>query len=165
MESGEHIIHIYGDKFWRNSQFFGVGRQCAVWYTYYDAGSNQDECAKLHPEVLLSPDQYPITTRAYEFMNANAQQTIQALLAARAKIVVGYIRGYASGKIKIDDAEMQLDYNMLINDGKSEWDKEMELLDKWLETLLPHNQLKNQADMVDSMYKIMGGTPLKIYVL
>jgi hypothetical protein len=164
MESGEHIIHIYGDKFWQSPHFFGTGRQCAVWYSYYDAGNNQDECAKLHPEVLLSPDQYPITTKAYEFMNANAQQTIQALLAARAKIVVGYIRGYASGEIKIDEAVMKMDYNILITDGKAEWEKEMELLDKWLETLLPHNQLKNQAEMIDSMYKIMGGTPLKMCV-
>ena len=163
LESGEHIIHIYGDKFWRNPHFFGNGRQCAVWYTYYNT-MDQDECARLHPEVILSPDQYPVSTRTYEFMNSNAQQTIQALLAAKAKIVVGYTRGYASGKIKIDDAEMQLDYQMLISDGKAEWDKEVELLDTWLETLLPQNQLKMQSEMIDNMYKIMGGSPQKIYV-
>jgi hypothetical protein len=164
LESGEHIIHIYGGKFWHNPHFFGTGRQCAVWYTYYDAGDEQDECARQHPEVLLSPDQYPTTTKAYEFMNSNAQQTIMGLLAAKAKMTVGYIKGYASGKVQIDDAEMTLDYNMFISDGKAEWDKELELLDTWMDTLMPHNQLKNQAEMVDSMYKIMSGVPLKTYV-
>jgi hypothetical protein len=163
MESGEHIVHIYGDKFWRSPHLFGKGQQCAIWYTFYDTNDYED-CARKHPEVILSPDQYPITARKYEFMNSNAQQTIQALLAAKAKMVVGYTKGYASGKVKIDDAEMQLEYNMFISDGKAEWEKELQLLDTWLEGLLPKNLLKNQAEWIESLRTIMSGTPLKIYV-
>jgi len=163
MESGEHIIHIYGDKFWQSPHFFGRGRQCAVWYTYYDS-TDPDECARVNSEVMLSPDQYPISSRKYEFMNANAKQTIQALLAAKAKQVVGYTKGYASGEIKIDDAVMKLDYTMFINDGKAEWEKEIQALDTWLETLLPHHLLAKQKEMIESMRAIMSGTPLQIYV-
>jgi hypothetical protein len=169
--NGTHIIHLLstpGSKFSFNhmpgttGMFGGIG--CYVWYTYYDTEKNSDECAKNNTDVLLTPDQFPISVQSFEFMNQQAKQTIQNLLLAKAKMTLGYIRGYASGEVTIPNATMKLDYNMLIQDGRDEWKYELDIFTKWLEMLHPHNQLKYQKDMIDSMYDILGAIPNKIYV-
>jgi len=169
---GTHIIHLLstpGSKFSFNHSgntngiFGGVG--CAVWYTYYDTvQGGSDACAKKNTDVLLTPDQFPISVQAFEFMNQQAKQTIQNLLLAKAKMTLGYIRGYASGEVQIPSATMKLDYNMLIQDGRDEWKYELDIFTKWLDMLRPHNQLQFQRDMISSMYDILAAIPNKIYV-
>jgi hypothetical protein len=164
---GTHILHLInlpGAKF----DFNAIGRkgfECSVWYTYYDvSGGDADECARLNSDVLLSPDQFPIKPTLYEFMNPQAKQSIQTLLLAKAKQTEGYILAYSSGEIPIPDGNLKIDYNVLIQDGKDEWKSELEDLNKWLELLSPVNQLKNQADMLDSLMKVLSGNPQKIFI-
>ena len=169
---GTHILHLLstpGSKFsfnhsgFSNGIFGGVG--CAVWYTYYDTvQGGVDDCAKKNTDVLLTPDQFPISVQAFEFMNQQAKQTIQNLLLAKAKMTLGYIRGYNSGEVQIPNATMKLDYNMLIQDGRDEWKYELDVFMKWLDHLHPYNQLKYQKDMIDAMYDILAAIPNKIYV-
>jgi len=169
---GTHILHLMstpGSKFsfnhsgFTNGMFGGVG--CQIWYSFYDTSAGgEDECAKNNTDVLLTPDQFPISVGNYALFNQQAKQTVQNLLLAQALQVEGRIRGYASGEIKIPNAEMKMDYNMLIQDGRDMWKNELDLLTKWLEMMHPHNLLKNQSDMIESMYNILGAIPNKIYV-
>jgi hypothetical protein len=168
-----HIIHLLstpGSKYGfthsgRRNGILGL-QGCSVWYTYYDtAQDDAEDCAMYNKDtVLLTPDQFPLSATTYDLMNSQAQTTIQTLLLARAKQIEGYIRGYNSGKVPIPNSTLDMDYNMLISDGKAEWDKTIEDLIKWLETLTPTKQLENQASQIKSMYEILGAVPMDIQI-
>ena len=60
---------------------------------------------------------------------------------------------------------MQITYQMLIQQGKEEYDKAMESLEKRLERLRPVNMMKEQAELTESHNKIQQYTPLGMYVI
>jgi hypothetical protein len=141
---------------------------CEVWYTYYDTTSqeDEDECMRYHADdIILSPDQVPMENMDYAFLNEPAKVIIRQLLVAKAKQTLGLIRGKFSGKVNIPQAEMSMDYQMLIQQGKEEYDKAMETLNKRLERLRPSNMMKEQAELVEQQNKIQQYTPLGIYVI
>ena len=140
---------------------------CEVWYTYYDTTTDEDadECMRYHAnDVILSPDQVPIAQMDYAFLNEPAKVVVRQLLVAKAKQTLGLIRGKFSGKVNIPQAEMTMDYQMLIQQGKEEYDAAMEALMKRLERLRPVNMMKEQAELAESHNKIQQYTPLGIYV-
>lgn len=177
--NGTHILHLLStpgspnmangiavDDTWGWNRYSG----CYVWYTYYDTtdASNDDIDAcriENRDDILLTPDQIPLSKMKFELMNNPTQQTIQQLLIAEAMITVGTIRGYASGKISIPQAEMQLDYNMLLDQGKQDKERIFTELKERLEAMLPWNIMKNYADMGDSLMNILKQKPLGLYVI
>ena len=93
-------------------------------------------------------------------MNEPTQQTIRQLLVAEAMITLGIIRGTYSGAVKIPEAEMQMDYNMLLDQGKQEKDRVLTELKERLDRMLPWNLMKNQADLTDSLIKVLQNKPM-----
>ena len=90
---------------------------------------------------------------------------VEMELARKAKEALGNIRGKFSGKVNIPQAEMTMDYQMLIQQGKEEYAKAMDALEKRLERLRPVNVMKEQAELVENHNKIQQYTPLGIYVI
>ena len=138
---------------------------CYVWYTYYDiSGKDDDELTQClidnKDDVLITPDQVPLNKMRYELMNEPTQQTIRQLLVAEAMITLGIIRGTYSGAVKIPEAEMQMDYNMLLDQGKQEKDRVLTELKERLDRMLPWNLMKNQADLTDSLIKVLQNKPM-----
>lgn len=171
---GTHLLHLLSTPGSKLSFGFsgamngGIGLiGCEVWYTYYDTTSDdEDECMRYHAnDVILSPDQIPMAQMDYAFLNEPAQVIVRQLLVAKAKETLGIIRGKYSGKVNIPQAEMTMDYQMLIQQGKEEYDKAMEALMKRLERLRPVNMMKEQADLMESNVKIQSYTPLGIIVI
>ena len=177
---GTHLIHLLSTPGSKNvtgvamddANLNGYGWDnyigCYVWYTYYDtvglSDGEIDECRKQNKGVIISPDTIPFSKLDFELLNEPAQQTVRQLLVAESMITLGIVRGTNSGKVSIPEAELQLDYQMLLDMGKTEKQTALENFDKYLEQLLPYNMLKNQADMLDSTKKVLDGTPLGIYV-
>ena len=171
---GTHLLHLLSTPGSKLSFGFsgamngGIGLiGCEVWYTYYDTtNDDEDECMRYHAnDVILSPDQIPMAQIDYAFLNEPAQVIVRQLLVAKAKETLGIIRGKYSGKVNIPQAEMTMDYQMLIQQGKEEYDKAMEALMKRLERLRPVNMMKEQADLMESNVKIQSYTPLGIFVI
>ena len=79
-------------------------------------------------------------------------------------ITLGIIRGTYSGEVKIPAAELKLDYSMLLDLGKQEKEKALEALTKRLDEMLPWNLMKNQADLTDSLKKVLNEKPLGFWV-
>lgn len=178
LETGEHIIHLLSvpgshnqlrgsvdDQMWGWDKYAG----CQVWYHYYDCGTKEediDACRKENKsDIIISPDQVPMEGSSYEFMNPMGKATIQQLLIAEAMITIGMVRGYASGTIKIPEAEMTLDYNMLITHGKELKDTTFNDLKERLQKMLPWEIMKNYADMSESLNKVLQYKPLGMYVM
>lgn len=172
---GTHLLHLMsvpGSKL--SFGFAGAGVNggigligCEVWYTYYDTSDgSEDECMLYHADdVILSPDQVPIETMQYDFLNEPAKVIVRQLLIAKAKQTLGLIRGKFSGKVNIPQAEMTMDYQMLIQQGKEEYDAAMEALMKRLERMRPVNMMKEQAELMENNVKLQQYTPLGIYVI
>ena len=171
---GTHLVHllsvpgspnmvggIAADDTWGWNRY----ANCYVWYTYYDiTGKNDDELTQClidnKDDVLITPDQVPLNKMRYELMNEPTQQTIRQLLVAEAMITLGIIRGTYSGAVKIPEAEMQMDYNMLLDQGKQEKDRVLTELKERLDRMLPWNLMKNQADLTDSLIKVLQNKPM-----
>ena len=171
---GTHLIHLlstpgsrlnFGYAGPRGNDLGLVG--CEVWYTYYDtSGGGEDECLRANAgNVIISPDQVPLTKMDYSMFNDPTRTIIRQLLVAKAKNTLGLIRGKYSGKVSIPQAEMTMDYNMLIQQAEKERDKALEFLEKRLERMMPWNYLENQAKMSQHMLDIQKNIPLGIYVI
>lgn len=173
---GTHLVHllsvpgspnmiggIAADDTWGWNKF----ANCFVWYTYYDVSNSEDaDLCRLEnkDDVILTPDEVPFDKMRYELMNNPTQQIIRRLLVAEAKILLGIIRGTYSGAVKIPEAEMQMDYNMLLEQGKSEKETVLNELKERLERMLPWNLMKNQAELNDQLIKVLKNKPLGFYV-
>lgn len=138
---------------------------CTVWYTYYDAPTTEeaDECRRVNPDVILTPDQVPLSKLDFTYLNEPTKAIIRQLLTAKAKITLGNIRGTFSGKVSVPQAEMTMDYQMLHSQGEKEWEKTMEKLDARLDRMSPSNMMKTQAELAQSLNDINKFIPLGIY--
>ena len=123
--NGTHLLHLLstpGSKL--SFGFAGAGTNngiglvgCEIWYTYYDTTDPEDadECMRYHAsDVVLSPDQVPMEGLDYTYLNDPAKVIVRQLFVAKAKQTLGLIRGKFSGKVSIPQAEMSMDYQMLI---------------------------------------------------
>ena len=140
---------------------------CEVWYTYYDVNSADEanECRMANPDVILTPDQVPLNRLDYAYFNEPTKVIIRQLLVAKAKETLGIVRGTYSGKVGIPQAELALDYQMLLTQGQQEWQKTMENLEKRLERMSPANMLETQAKIVNQTLEIQKNIPLGIYTI
>ena len=176
---GSHILHLLStpgspnmlggtaaDDSWGWNKYVN----CYVWYTYYDVQGATDEeidACRLEnkSDILISPDQVPLSKMRFELMNEPTKQTIRQLLFAEAAMTIALIRGYASGKISIPSAEMTLDYAQLMDIGKTEKEKVFNELKERLESMLPWNMMKKYEEMTDSLNNILKHKPLGLYVI
>jgi hypothetical protein len=140
-------------------------QDCEVWYTYYDVdSSNIDQCRKDNPDLLITPDQVPLTRMNYEFFNEPTKVTIRQLLVAQAKQTLGLIRGKFSGQLKIANAESQMDYQMLLTQGKDEKTDTVTELKERLKLMNPLEMMKIQNAIGKELQELLGQTPLGLYI-
>ena len=176
---GTHIIHLLStpgspnamggvaaDDTWGWNRF----ANCYVWYTYYDTnGASSDEinaCRIEHKDdILITPDQVPLNKMRYELMNEPTKNTIRQLLVAEAFITLGIIRGTNSGKVSIPMAELQLDYNMLLDQGKTEKERVLSELKERLESMLPWNMMEKMKIAAENNLDILKLKPLGLYYI
>lgn len=169
---GTHIVHLYstpGSKLSFHSLVNAtgslslVGRE--VWYTYYDVTTdNADDCRRENSNVILTPDQIPLTKMDFSLLNEPTKVIVRKIFFAKAKQTLGLVRGKFSGKVAIMEAEANLDYSMLLTQAKDEYDEAIKQLDERLERMSPYNLMKQQAELTDSMAKIIGQKPMKMIV-
>lgn len=173
--NGTHLVHllsvpgspnmvggIAADDRWEWNKY----ANCYVWYTYYDVSNGDaDECRiENKDDVIITPDEVPLDKMRYELMNYPTQQLIRRLLVAEAKTLLGIIRGTYSGEVKIPDAELKLDYTMLIEQGKSEKEAVLTDLKERLDRMTPWNLMEKQANMNEQLIRVLKNKPLGFYI-
>lgn len=176
--NGTHLIHLESVPGGRFEKMGGFGRRHPLycWYTYYDtSNASADECDDLLSnggllgdnsggDVLLSPDQIPLKTMDFHFLNDRAQTIVRNLLIAEAAETLGLVRGKFSGNINMINSPLTMDYNMLLSLGKEMRQDAMTSLREWLQRLDPYTQMEKQAGLVENLIKVKKGTPLGIYL-
>lgn len=173
--NGTHLVHllsvpgspnmvggIAADDRWGWNKY----ANCYVWYTYYDVSNGSaDECRiENKDDVIITPDEVPLEKMQYELMNYPTQQLIRRLLVAEAKILLGIIRGTYSGEVKIPEAELKLDYSMLLEQGKAEKDTVLNDLKDRLDRMTPWNLMEKQANMNEQLIRVLKNKPLGFYI-
>lgn len=165
-----HLISTPGSRF--SFSYSGMMQEvlgvvgCQVWYTYYDVNpGEEDECRKLNPDILLSPDQVPLDTMDYAYMNGPTKTIIRQLLVAKVANTIGLIKGHFSGEVSIPMAEAKIDYQMYLNLGREEEEKTMKALEERLREMDPTEVMKRQAELVQSMLEAKKGIPLEWYLI
>lgn len=171
--NGTHLVHLLSTPGGRNgmggiaaddslgwSQF----KDCYCWYTYYDTDGTSSGATQCmidnKDDVLITPDQVPLDEMQYELMNNPTQQLIRQLFVAECMITLGVIRGTFSGTVKIPNAEMQMDYQMLLEMGKADKEKTLTNLKERLDEMLPWKQLGHQAEISDNLMKVLQQKPM-----
>jgi len=164
---GTHLIHLLstpGSKLHFGLNDISGGHSlagCYCWYTYYDTTpSNVDECRRLNPDVLLSPDQVPLNELHYSLLNEPAKATVKKLLYANACEALGTIRGTFNGSINMINSALTMDYNMLLNRATTIKDQTLTKLHERMERLNPYNLLTKQSQMVTDLININKGVPV-----
>jgi hypothetical protein len=119
----------------------------------------------MNPDVILTPDQVPLNKIDYAYLNEPTKAIIRQLLTAKAKKTLGIVRGTFNGKVSVPQAEMTMDYQMLLSQGEKEWENTMEKLNTRLERMSPGNMMKTQAELAQSLNDINKFIPLGLYII
>lgn len=176
--NGTHLLHLMSTPGPNPMTFgnmamddagWGMYRNCYLWYDYYETDGTQediDECRLQHRDtVILSPSDIPLESMQYELMNYPTQQTIKQLLYAWANTYLGNVFGRFSGKIKIPQAEAEVNWQIYHDAGKAERERVLGILKERYEALLPWTQAENHQKMIMANLEIQKTKPMiNIYV-
>jgi len=170
---GSKILHLYpvpGGKYQPRglgSYFSSNADGMQVWYFYYETNSkNKSKCLSDNADlaVITRPSDVPIENLKWGKLNASSKTWIRRYLLAEAKKLLGLIRGKYSGNIDITDASIQMDYSFLLEDGRSEVEALKAELKERLDGLSYETQLTKRANEAEQLNKILGYSPLGIYI-
>ena len=169
--NGTHLLHLMSTP--GSKLTFGAGgvnmyplQNCYCWYTYYDTNSgNEEDCMKQNPDVLLTPDQVPLSKMDYSLFNEPTKALIRQLLTGHASETLSFIRGKFSGNVSMINNPLTMDYAQFMTYGQRERDNALNSLKERLERLSPYYTMQKQAELVDNSVKTLKGTPLGIYVI
>ena len=169
--NGTHLLHLMSTP--GSKLTFGAGgvnmyplQNCYCWYTYYDTNSdNEEDCMKQNPDVLLTPDQVPLSKMDYSLFNEPTKALIRQLLTGHASETLSFIRGKFSGNVSMLNNPLTMDYAQFMTYGQRERDNALNSLKERLERLSPYYTMQKQAELVDNSVKTLKGTPLGIYVI
>lgn len=169
--NGTHLLHLMSTP--GSKLTFGAGgvnmyplQNCYCWYTYYDTNnSNEEDCMKQNSDVLLTPDQVPLSKMDYSLFNEPTKALIRQLLTGHASETLSFIRGKFSGNVSMLNNPLTMDYAQFMTYGQRERDNALNSLKERLERLSPYYTMQKQAELVDNSVKALKGTPLGIYVI
>jgi hypothetical protein len=140
-----------------------------VWYHYYDTNGMSDEdldqCLKENEDIIKLPNQVPLSKLEYGDLNEPTKVWVRRYLTALFKEALGRVRGKFSGDLKVPEADLKMDYESLLSEGKDEQLKLLEDLDKRLERLSNKEQLERKAGEAESLNKVLGYKPLGMFVI
>jgi len=136
-----------------------------VWYHYYDSNNERDKCLEENPDIIKLPNDVPLSKLRYSDLNEPTRIWVRRYLTALFKESLGRVRGKFSGALKVPEAELTMDYDSLLNEGKEEQVKLLEQLDLRLLNLSNLKQLENKALEAENLNKSLTFRPLGFYVI
>ena len=140
-----------------------------VWYYYYDTGGMSEEernnCLNENKDIIKLPNEVPLSKLQFSDLNEPTRVWVRRYLTALFKEALGRVRGKFSGALKVPDAELNMDYDSLLSEGKEEQLKLLEQLDLRLERLSNLKQLENKGIEAESLNKSLSYRPLCLFVI
>ncbi len=106
----------------------------------------------------------PFENLPYESINSMGKQWIRRFALALSKETLGQVRGKFGGNVPIPGDQISLNASDLLNQAKEEQAALREELTKNLEEMTYSKLLATDVEMSENSEKVIGKTPLKIFV-
>jgi len=154
-----HLMNVPGGRYDFTTPMFYQGK---VWYMYYDtADKNRDECLAENQDIVRLPSDVPLDTLAYEDLNDPSKVWVRRYFTALMKETLGRTRGKFSGKLKIPDDELTLDYESLLSESKSEMEALRKEMTERLDRMRNETMLDRKAKEGENLNKALSYIPFK----
>jgi hypothetical protein len=156
---GKKFIHLYnvpGGRF----DFGNIQRNYHVWYWYYDT-NDREACLKENPDVAKLPSDIQTEALTWDTLNAPGRTWVRKFFIALCKEGLGRIRGKFGGELKVPGAEVKLDADSLLTEGKDERLKLVEELMQRLERLRPDKMLERKGNEAENLNKSLKYRPFQ----
>jgi len=153
-----HLYNVPGGRF-----DFGniMGNKSRVWYWYYDSGPEcRNDCLDANKDIILLPSDVDIEELDYTGLNAPAQAWVRRYFFAKAKEMLGRVRGKFQGNLKTPDSELTMEYSDLLTESKDEVAKLVEELMARLERLRNDKMLERKALEAENLNKSLSYRPM-----
>ena len=164
-----HLMNVPGGKF----DFGNINRE-RVWYWYYDTAGGEDgsgsreECLIKNRDIALLPSDIRLDEIPFEELNSPAQSWVRRYFFAKAKEMLGRVRGKFGGALKTPDADLTLEYDSLLNESKEEVAKLIEELSERLTRMKDTTQKEEQASNAETLNRSLSYRPMNpgpIYII
>lgn len=168
--NGTRLLHLLstpndGNKFGTRKRFVG----CKVWYHYYDTeamdAEEKNKCLTECKDIIKFPSDVPLQKMDYCDLNDPSKVWVRKYLTAFSKETLGRSRGKFQGKVAMPNAELTMDYDTLLAEGKEEKEKLVQELTDWLLELRSDKQLARRAEEANNITTILSKTPLGFFVI
>ena len=170
--SGNHTRYLWlmptpGGKYDRGAMSLYQGR---VWYRYYDIDNASDEtsseaCLNANADVIKLPSDVPLDSIEYASLNLPSKIWVRRYLLGLAKETLGRVRGKFSGSLNVPGADVSMDYESLLSEGKDEQSKLIEELGERLTSMSNLGQSEARSTTAESLNKSLSYIPLGMYVI
>ena len=153
-----HLYNVPGGRF-----DFGniMTNRSRVYYWYYDSGpENRDECLLKNKDIILLPSDVTMDEMSYNELNAPAQAWVRRYFFAKAKEMLGRVRGKFGGNVKTPGSEIVMEFDSLLSESKDEIAKLVEELTLRLERLRNDKMLERKALEAENLNKSLGYRPM-----
>lgn len=150
--NGTKYVHLMNTPGSAQDHRNSLYRQAKVWYWYYDTTTTPG-CLEANKDIIKSPADVPLNDMSYDDLNDPSKIWVRRYFTAVAKETLGRVRGTFGGKVPIPDANMEIEYQSLLAEGKDEMvTLKLELKER-LERLSPLNTLKRVAEEAEAINK------------
>jgi hypothetical protein len=161
-----HLLSTPGSRFTFGHNIGGINATgFQVWYFYYDTiPENLDACLKANPDIIMYPNQIPLSKLDFSTFNEPTKILIRKLFIAEGKRTLGRTRGKFGGVVGPAGAERTMDYESLLSEGNEELKETLAKLEERLLRLTTTSQLERSANEAEFLNKNLKYHPLKLYV-
>jgi hypothetical protein len=144
--------------------------QGKVWYRYYDIDNASDDtsseaCLNANADVIQLPSDVPLDAIEYSSLNLPSKIWVRRYLLGLAKETLGRVRGKFSGALNVPGADVSMDYESLLSEGKDEQSKLIEELGERLTSISNEGQLNATSTTGEALNKSLSYIPLGLYVI
>jgi hypothetical protein len=113
-----HLMNTPGERYDFRSTLYD---QAKVWYWYYDINpDDKDACFRANKDIIKSPMDVPLDDMSFDDLNDPSKIWVRRYFTALCKETLGRVRGTFGGKIPVPDANMEVEYQSLLTEGKDE---------------------------------------------
>ena len=124
------------------------------------ANQQRDDCLDANKDIILLPSDVDLEEMSFTELNPPAQSWVRRYFFAKAKEMLGRVRGKFQGNLKTPDSELTMEYSDLLTESKDEVSKLIEELMARLERLRNDKMLERKALEAENLNKSLGYRPM-----
>ena len=127
--------------------------------------TSSEACLNANADVIKLPSDVPLDAIEYASLNLPSKIWVRRYLLGLAKETLGRVRGKFSGALNVPGAEVSMDYESLLSEGKDEQSKLIEELGERLTSMSNLGQSEQRSTTAESLNKSLSYIPLGMYVI